>query len=70
MRRWTLARNGWRFAGIATGADRVDAEQRFFATRGVAGSAALARAPAAAPAPRDRSAETVIGVFPEPGTAR
>lgn len=67
MRQWTLARNGWRSAGIATGSDRVDAEHRFFARRAggaadpafVPGQASGARGPAAS------RSEAVLGIFPE-----
>jgi hypothetical protein len=70
MRRWTLARNGWRFAGIATGADRVDAEHRFF-SRSTSESVVPARLP---PRPRTAGAassgEAVLGMFPEPWDSR
>ena len=67
LRRWTLARKGWRFAGFAAGADRMEAEQRFFT--------APERAPQARPAPEAkpsvlpaaRQGEGVIGLFPQPG---
>jgi hypothetical protein len=31
LRRWTLERRGWRFAGVVAGADRSECERRFFA---------------------------------------
>jgi hypothetical protein len=65
LRRWTLARQGWRFAGIAAGADRVDAEQRFFAGRTMDGFVSSAP-PRSTVNARSRSSEGVIGVFPEP----
>ncbi len=65
FRRWTLTRKGWRFAGIATGVDLVDAEHRFFArARSVALPPARRDVAAAPSAPRP--AEPVIGLFPEP----
>jgi hypothetical protein len=66
MRRWTLSRNGWRFAGVAAGADRVDAEQRFFERHAGAMQGFIAPPPRSPARPQDRSSETVIGVFPEP----
>jgi hypothetical protein len=70
LRRWTLARHGWRFAGIATGVDRVDAEHRFFARHGLAAPVPVppgAHGAAAAPArlAQPAAATGVIGVFPE-----
>lgn len=73
MRRWTLIRNGWRFAGIATGADLVDAEHRHFHRRRLPrppsrhGGAAPPLAPLAQ---RSASGEPIIGMFPEPWDAR
>jgi hypothetical protein len=62
LRRWTLAGKGWRFAGIATGSDRVEAEHRFFERR----PAATPLAPAATSGLPRHQAEPVLGVFPEP----
>jgi hypothetical protein len=72
LRRWTLARKGWRFAGIATGSGRIDAEHRFFGRRDTAsaepgfvpGPASGARGPAPA------RTEAVLGIFPEPFGSR
>jgi hypothetical protein len=65
FRRWTLTRKGWRFAGIATGVDLVDAEHHFFArARSVALPPARRDVAAAPSAPRP--GEGVIGLFPEP----
>ena len=65
LRRWTLMRNGWRFRGLATGVDRVDAEQRFFAA-GAGDIEGSVPAPPSRSAPRARAPEAVLGVFPEP----
>jgi hypothetical protein len=71
LRRWTLARRGWRFAGVATGHDRVDAELRYFERRDLSARSGAAAAPGplapqAAPRPQPSRNETVLGVFPEP----
>jgi hypothetical protein len=58
LRRWTLERRGWQFAGVVAGTDRSDCERRFFAGR--AGGLAPAR-PAAAP---PRPASAVPTVYP------
>jgi hypothetical protein len=69
LRRWTLARRGWRFAGIATGVDRVDAEHRFFARRGLATAPPLPPQSVGQPvlprAAQPTASAGVIGVFPE-----
>ena len=64
LRRMTLDRKGWRFAGLATGADRIDAEYRFFERRAAAPQPA-APAGEARPLLR-RGPNEVLGVFPEP----
>ncbi|MCC2111441.1 MAG: DUF2628 domain-containing protein [Hyphomicrobiales bacterium] len=68
LRRWTLARRGWRFLGVAAGRNRDEAEMRFFQTR---------YNPAVAPRPRPQrmsvaapAQAAVIGHFPKPGAAR
>ena len=67
LRRWTLARGGWRFTGIAAGVDRIDAEQRYFASHAGAMDGFLASPlPRSSINARSRSSEGVIGVFPEP----
>lgn len=73
LRRWTLARRGWRELGIVNAPDLEAAERRFFdswvswtARSGAVRPAAPApdRVPAAADAPG------VIGLFPEPEARR
>jgi hypothetical protein len=75
LRAASLERRGYRFAGTASGRDRVDAERSFFSLwlpqqeRGVRESAA-ARGPrrdtgARARPPRGEG-EEVIGLFPQP----
>jgi len=65
LRRWTLARRGWKNLGVVTGATLEAAEQRFF-------DAWVARAPAqgvlpAMPTPSPKPGTSdVIGLFPEP----
>jgi hypothetical protein len=65
LRRWKLSRRGFRMVGIAEGADRTEAELRFFS-----------RLPALPPAPEpprppmpaaDTGTPPVIGLFPTPG---
>jgi hypothetical protein len=64
MRRWSLHRKGWRFAGIAAGSSVDEAElrhfQRHFDTTETA-------APGARPPPTvsPRGNEGILGVFPE-----
>jgi hypothetical protein len=64
LRRWTLLSRGWRFAGLATGADRSDAEYRFFERRPPSTVAFYgpARGHGAA---QLASSDAVIGMFPE-----
>lgn len=56
LRRWTLERRGWRFAGVVAGTDRSECERRFFAGYDLGGAPAR---PAAAP-PRPASAVPVV----------
>jgi len=77
IRRWTLARRGWRMLGFIVGEDREMAEQRFFAQWAERASQAPKSEPTrpepppspplrrAAPSSRD-----VIGLFPEPDAPR
>ena len=74
LRRWTLERRRFRFAGVVTGADRSDCERRFFADWAGATPAAVATARAVAPPPfaqpvyasaRPEGDEAhVLGLFP------
>lgn len=73
LRRFTLARSGWKNVGIVSGEDREDAERRFFdawlcVPRDHAAPSAAAVAPVVpAPAPH---ASDIIGLFPDPGAGR
>ena len=73
LRRFTLARQGWKDVGIVSGHDRQDAEQRFFEAwvRAAAGKRAKPAVPAAhqvsSPVPRRPQSPEVIGLFPNPG---
>ena len=61
LRRWTLARRGWREVGVAAGRDLGEAEQSFFRRwQGARTSRAVPPAPALAAEPR------VIGRFEDP----
>jgi hypothetical protein len=76
LRRWTLERRGFRFAGVVAGADRSECERRFFSQWEGASPApsAVATSRAAGPAsavPRIQAASRgegddahVLGLFP------
>jgi Protein of unknown function (DUF2628) len=72
LRRFTLARQGWRDVGIVSGHDRQDAEQRFFDAwvREADGKPAEPPArpphPPSSPVPRMPQSPDVIGLFPKP----
>jgi hypothetical protein len=72
LRRFTLARQGWKDVGIVSGHDREDAEQRFFDAwvREAAGKPAEPPArpphPPSSPVPRMPQSPDVIGLFPKP----
>jgi hypothetical protein len=78
LRRWTLARRGWRDLGIVSGETREAAERRFFDTwtspdgepalRPAESFLAPARAALAARQPNRTS--DIVGLFPEPGAPR
>jgi Protein of unknown function (DUF2628) len=74
LRRWTLARRGWRDLGIVIGDDREAAERRFFDgyTERAAerGETVAPAAPYAPPPVRPGPAGDVIGLFPQPGANR
>ncbi|MGX1307496.1 hypothetical protein AB7M35_002216 [Amorphus suaedae] len=83
LRRWALMRRGYRFAGIVSGARRVDCERRFFDSwlaegAVVAEPATPARAahvdgrPAArvAPSPLSPGDPGIFGLFPDTRNAR
>ena len=83
IRRWTLARKGYREIGITAGASLEEAERRFFENwdrpLDVAPVAPLSapvwpQRPAPAPAPRtahsSSSANEIFGLFPEAGPKR
>ncbi len=74
LRRWTLARRGWRTLGFVVGDDEESAERRFFAAWTARAASPTAPSPVAAEpqyaAPVRRgppSGSDVIGLFPEPG---
>ena len=73
LRRWTLARRGWRDLGIVIGDDLEAAERRFFDVHARAADRpdVVAPAPPPPPAPlRPSAAADVIGLFPQPGANR
>jgi uncharacterized protein DUF2628 len=79
LRRFSLRLRGFRNVGIVSGADREDAERRFFETwLTEPRSGRAAGAPPAAPPPMPPVNQTahgahptdVIGLFPQPGAQR
>ncbi|HML06599.1 MAG TPA: DUF2628 domain-containing protein [Xanthobacteraceae bacterium] len=75
LRRFTLARRGWKNVGVVGGHDREDAERRFFAawvreaTAKRPEKSTMASAPPP-PVPCLPESAAVIGLFPEPGASR
>lgn len=70
LRRFTLARRGWRNIGVVSGNNIEIAERRFFDTwvRSAPGtSAPPSTAFAGPPPPRTPHSPDVVGLFPEPG---
>jgi hypothetical protein len=78
LRRWTLARRGWREVGIVSGDRLEEAERRFFdAWTGASGESGprpaesfLAPARASFFARQPNRPSDIVGLFPEPGARR
>ena len=77
LRRFALARRGWKNVAVVSGNDLEEAERRFFAAWTHEAPMRRADAPAAAapgtpavPMPRPAPSSAVIGLFPEPGVDR
>jgi hypothetical protein len=71
LRRWKLARRGWKNLGVVVGDDIEDAEQRFFDAWTRARTARQPVPPPAASTFRMPQAVTdIVGLFPEPGARR
>ncbi len=79
LRRFKLARSGWKNIGVVSGDNLEDAERRFFdswlrrASDPRPGPTASPPGPPAAPpspTPHTSPAPDIIGLFPEPGAAR
>ena len=78
LRRFALARRGWRNVGIVVGDDLESAERRFFDVwanksrleSGRADAAPRATSPVAAVPMARRTSSDVIGLFPQSGAAR
>lgn len=76
LRRWSLARRGYRLVELVSGRDRAECENKFF-THWLAAQGPQADAPPkavkrtkpapAAPGKSSSGGEDVIGLFPEPG---
>jgi hypothetical protein len=70
LRRWTLARRGWRDVGVVVGEDVESAERRFFASW-VGPQTRRPEAPGAAVGMRMAPPpDEVIGLFPQPEAPR
>jgi hypothetical protein len=73
LRRWTLARRGWKNVGIVIGDDLESAERRFFDSwvpPGAAPRAEPQQDSTASGVPRMPHSPDVIGLFPQPGAQR
>jgi Protein of unknown function (DUF2628) len=72
LRRWTLARRGWKNVGIVVGDDLEAAERRFFAAWASASNASPKAVPPEPLPPHvpHRDDNTIIGLFPQPGAPR
>jgi hypothetical protein len=66
LRRYGLARRGWKTVGVVVGDDLEAAERRFFDAWAAGGVPRAATPPAAGPAAPVPSGP-IIGLFPEPG---
>jgi hypothetical protein len=70
LRRWTLARRGWRNVGVVVGEDAETAERRFFAGWTPQTAPFVPTSPHTA-RPYSRPGDNqVIGLFPQPGARR
>jgi hypothetical protein len=70
LRRWTLARRGWRNVGVVVGEDVESAERRFFASW-IGPQARRPEAPGVGAGMRmTPPADDVIGLFPQPEAPR
>ncbi len=73
LRRFTLARRGWRQVGVVGGTNTEAAERRFFdAWAADANKPAQPEAPPPPlpPPPRPIQQSDIVGLFPEPGASR
>lgn len=80
LRRFTLARRGWRNVGVVVGDDLESAERRFFdawtnRARAAATAASGESRPPSAPVPamagtRRPPPPDIVGLFPQPGAPR
>jgi Protein of unknown function (DUF2628) len=77
LRRFTLARRGWRNVGLVSGTNMEAAERRFFNDWGAAGSGRASGSagnpppPSLSPlSPAPAFHAPIVGLFPEPGASR
>ena len=75
LRRFTLARRGWRNVGLVSGTNREAAERRFFNDWAAPGqgrsSGGAGHPPPLPPSPAPTfHAPPIVGLFPEPGASR
>jgi hypothetical protein len=69
LRRWTMARKGWRMIGVAEGRNQLEAERRFFSELLAERPAAPVVAPPPPPrlppaAPSSDTGTQIVGLFP------
>jgi hypothetical protein len=67
LRRFALARRGWKNIGIVSGDDLEDAERRFYDAWVRATPAEREQPPPIPPASPPTQPPDIIGLFPEPG---
>jgi len=73
LRRFKLARRGWKNVGVVIGDDVEDAERRFFdawVRSAPAGRVKPLATSAPPPPPRPHQPPDIVGLFPEPGANR
>jgi hypothetical protein len=73
LRRFTLARRGWKNVGVVSGDDLEDAERRFFDAWCRSRSSPRApppAAPALLPPPQPTQSPDIVGLFPDPSAHR
>jgi hypothetical protein len=70
LRRFTLARRGWRNIGLVSGTNMEAAEQRFFNDWAAANGTDYSPPPLPPSAASPLHSPPILGLFPEPGASR